>query len=145
MSQLKFRLNIETTFRLGGGCGPCGQGRRQRKMSEGTKRKIETYVYNFWKLWHTKCSIIFSTPKAWVHSRYINKKIRSFVDSERTCAFVGRYRRKNSQCRMTDVGVWERSPQPPEANVGSEAGAPHAVAILQLFSPKIHIFRHILV
>jgi len=44
----------------------CAQGRRQRKMSGGNKtKKTETYSYNFRSLWHTKNSIIFSTPKAW--------------------------------------------------------------------------------
>jgi len=42
------------------------QGRRQRKMSgEDKTKKIENYGYNFRNLWHKKCSIIFSTPKAW--------------------------------------------------------------------------------
>jgi len=47
-------------------CYAAFQGRRQRKMTGGNKtKKIETYNYNFCSLWHTKCSIIFSMPKAW--------------------------------------------------------------------------------
>jgi len=79
---------------------------------EGTKQKIETYGYYFCSLcWHAKCSIIFSTPKAWclMHSRYNYKKTRSFGWIRKSLCFAGRCRKKNSQCRMTDVGVWGRS------------------------------------
>jgi len=37
----------------------------QNEWGEGVKRKIETYSYNFRGLPRTKCSLLFSTPKAW--------------------------------------------------------------------------------
>jgi len=41
------------------------QGRRQRKMSRGTKqKKLKLLGYNFRSLWHTKCSIIFLRRKS---------------------------------------------------------------------------------
>jgi len=37
----------------------------QNEWGEEQTKKFETYGYKFRSLWHTKCSIIFSTPKAW--------------------------------------------------------------------------------
>jgi len=55
-------------------------------MSGGTKRKkTEAYGYNFRSLWHTKCSIILSTPKAWCTPPIITKYKVFLDDSERVC------------------------------------------------------------
>jgi len=85
-------------------------------MSGGDKtKKFETYGYIFRRFWHTKWSIIFFTPKSWRTPAIITRKLGLLVDSERVCAFVSRCREKNSKCRLTEVGVWERSPQSPKA------------------------------
>jgi len=49
---------------------------------------------------------------------------------------VDRCRVKNSQCRMTGVGVWERSPQPPKAR-GSGDRAPSVWRFVQFFNENI--------
>jgi len=40
----------------------------------GQNEKTETYGYNFYSLWHMKCNIIFSTPKAWCNPTIITRK-----------------------------------------------------------------------
>jgi len=49
--------------------------------------------------------------------------------------FVGRCREKNSQRRMTNVGVWGQNPQPPETRE-SGGKAPSFWQFLQLFNEK---------
>jgi len=57
----------------------------------------------------------FFYAESLVHSRNNYNKIRTLVDSERVCSFVGRYRKKNLKCKLIEVEVWGRSLQPPEA------------------------------
>jgi len=81
-----------------------------------------------------------------VHSLYtVNTRKEGYLaESERVCAcaFMGRCREKNSQCRMTDVGVWRCSPQTPAAVApsrrrqgdGSGGRAPSFGRFLQFFN-----------
>jgi len=67
----------------------------QNEWGGGQNEKIETYGHNFHGLWHTKCSMIFSTPKAWCTSALIKRR-GWFWKS--LC--VWRW-----QCRI-DIGIW---------------------------------------
>jgi len=51
-----------------------GAGALPTQNEWGTKQKIETYGYNFHSLWHTKCSIIFTTTKTWCTLAIITRK-----------------------------------------------------------------------
>jgi len=108
---------------------------------ENKTKKIETYGYNFRSLWFTKCSIIFSTPQAWFTPAIIiqeNNYSRSFGWFGKSRCLWCRCREKNLQCRMTDMGVWGQSPQPPEAK--GSALPPPSVWLFLLFFNKINTF-----
>jgi len=91
----------------------------QNKWGDITK-KLKTYGYNVRSLWHTKCSIIFSMPKAWCTSAIITRTLSTNSNSRyrsiwsiRKCLLVWANSEKNLKYRMTDVGVWGLRPQPP--------------------------------
>jgi len=111
-------------------------------MSGRTKQKIETYSFNFRSLWQQHS--IFYTDSLMHSTRYYYKKIRSFGWFWKSMCFVGRCRDKNSQCRMTDVGVWERNPQPPAGGKRVFAQSLQSWRFLQFFNENntfLGIFR----
>jgi len=68
-----------------------------------------------------KCSIFFSTPKAWYIPAIITvQENKVFWLIPKKSVLGGQSREKNSQCSMTEVGLGQ-SPQPPEARSGGRA------------------------
>jgi len=92
-------------------------------------KKIETYGRS---LWHTKCSIIFLRRKPGALPLYLQEnKVFWLIPKE--SVLCGQMQRKQfTICRMTDVRVRGRSPQPPEAReIGDKA--PSVWRFLQFF------------
>jgi len=85
----------------------------------------------------------FFYAESLVHSRYNIKKIRSFGWFRKSLYFKGRCREKNYQCTTTDVKVWGRGFQWPEAR-RFRGIAPSVWRFLQFFNENntfLGIFR----
>jgi len=64
-----------------------------------------------------------------VHFAIITRKLGLLVDSERVCAFVDRFRDRNSKCRLIEVGVWGGTPR----GKGVWGQSPQRLAIFIIF------------
>jgi len=73
-----------------------------------------------------------------VHSRYNYRNISFFGWFTKSYCFVDRCR-ENSQCRMTDAGVWETEP-PAAGGKGIWGESPQRLAIFTIFLIQITLF-----